>query len=44
MVNEVEWSIGDIEDQVIERNEGVESRDTQIMDHERLEKSLVPLV
>ena len=44
MVNEVEWSIGDIEDKVIERNEGVESRDTQIMDHERLEKSLVPLV
>ena len=44
MVNEVEWSIGDIEDKVIERNEGVESRDTQIMDHERVEKSLVPLV
>ena len=43
MVNEVEWSIGDIEDKVIERNEGVESRDTN-NGPERLEKSLVPLV
>ena len=44
MVNEVDWSIGDIKDKVIERNEGVESRETQIMDHKRLENSLVPLV
>ena len=42
MVNEVEGSIGDIEDKVIEMKEGEESRDTQIMHHERLEKSLVP--
>ena len=42
MVDNVEWSIGDIEDKVIERKEGAESREKQIMDHERLEKSLVP--
>ena len=42
MVNEVDGSIGDIEDKVIERKEGAESREKQIMDHERLEKSLVP--
>ena len=38
MVNEVEGSVGDIEDKVIERKEGEDSRDKQIMDHERLEK------
>ena len=42
MIDKAEWSIGDIEYKVIERKEGAESREKQIMDHERLEKSLVP--
>ena len=42
MVNEVDGSIFGKEDKVIEKKEGEESRDTQIMHHERLEKSLVP--